>query len=316
MATTALTGALPALGPLAGMSPSERLQFQQVVMSVFAVASALAAVTIAQRRKALTERATLLAAERAARERAEEAIRLRDEFLTTAAHELRTPVAAAKAAAQLLMRRHARGDSAPDRLAITLAAIEEATDRLARLVSDLLDVSRIQGGQLRLTNEPVDLGELVQDQVQHTRELADEGHRFSVSTDNDCTVLGDAVRLRQVLAILLDNAVKYSPTGGAVTVAVQRQDGGALVTIRDEGMGFPPDRAHMLFQPFGRAPNADAGHLAGMGLGLYISRNIIERHGGRVWLESEGEQQGTTASLWLPLAGSERAAVAAGRSEA
>jgi signal transduction histidine kinase len=98
----------------------------------------------------------------------------------------------------------------------------------------------------------------------------------------------------------LDNALKYSPQGGAVRVVAREADGGVLVRVEDHGIGLPPGYEERIFEPFGRAPNAARSNLPGMGLGLYICRNIVERHGGRIWAESSGEHAGATFAFWLP----------------
>jgi signal transduction histidine kinase len=115
-------------------------------------------------------------------------------------------------------------------------------------------------------------------------------------------IQGDADRLEQVITNLLDNAIKYSPEGGAVSVELGRIGGEIRVAVRDQGIGLPPDASETIFKPFGRAPNASSRNLPGMGLGLYICRNIVERHGGRVTASSPGEGLGTTFELVLPYA--------------
>ena len=112
----------------------------------------------------------------------------------------------------------------------------------------------------------------------------------------------DPDRLDQVLANLLENAAKYSPGGGPIEVAVGAEDGGVLLRVKDAGIGLPPGATETIFTPFGRAANATARRIPGLGLGLVICRDIAARHGGRLWAESAGEGQGTTMHLWLPIA--------------
>jgi PAS domain S-box-containing protein len=258
---------------------------------------------ISARTAAEAERERLLAAERAARAEAEAALRARDTFLSIAAHELRTPVTGLKAGVQLLARRQARGALDPARLERMLTTLNEAADRLARLVDDLLDVARTRTGQLPLDPRPLDLDALAAAAVERARERLDGRHRLTLAAPaGPVPIAGDADRLDQVLANLLDNAVKYSPDGGEVAVCVRPDGAGACVSVRDAGIGLPAGAAEAIFAPFGRAANAAANHLPGMGLGLYISRGIVERHGGRIWAESAGEGRGTTVTLWLPAA--------------
>ncbi|MGH9175699.1 MAG: sensor histidine kinase, partial [Vicinamibacterales bacterium] len=142
---------------------------------------------------------------------------------------------------------------------------------------------------------------IVEAGVNRLRDHLDSRHRVIVSPTSDIPPLPlDADRIDQVVANLLDNAVKYSPTGGDISVAVEHDDSGASVTIRDAGIGLPPGAEQAIFEPFGRAANAAHHSLPGMGLGLYICRNIVELHGGWIRAESPGEGQGATLRFWLP----------------
>ncbi|HLH25328.1 MAG TPA: cache domain-containing protein [Chloroflexota bacterium] len=238
---------------------------------------------------------------------AQEAVRARDEFLSIASHELRTPLAGVKGFAQVLQAAQARGQLVPDQLARGLQRIDEASNRLNDLIQDLLDVSRIRMGQLLLRPHPLDLAVLLREVTSRFGEQLDGRHRLVVDLAVEpCTIVADAHRIEQILTNLLDNAAKYSPQGGQVHVRLLPSDGGVLVQVQDAGIGLPGESVDSVFEPFGRAPNAARRHIPGMGLGLYICREIAQRHGGRIWAESRGEDQGTTFSLWLP-----RAAVAA-----
>ena len=193
------------------------------------------------------------ARERAAREAAEEAVRVRDFFLTVAAHELKTPVTALKSAAQLLQRRGERGLLPPERLASGLGVIVRSADRLATLINDLLDVSRLRAGQLRIARAPVDLLALLREAVDRAGEHHGETHRITLDAPPRLgPVPGDAVRLDQVLTNLLDNAAKYSPRGGVIAVAAGEDRWRVRVTVRDEGIGLPPGSEEAIFAPFGR----------------------------------------------------------------
>ena len=248
----------------------------------------------------ITERARLLARERVARSEAEDALRIRDEFLSIASHELRNPVAAAKGSAQLLLRSLRRGTDDPGRTERGLGAVVAATDRLAVLIDDLLDVSRLRSGQFPMRPRPTDLAALVREAVA-SASAAGEGHRLNTEgTGAPCVVTIDPDRIRQVVGNLLDNAVKYSPAGGEVCVLLSCAPEGATLRVVDRGIGLPPGTEDRIFEPFGRAANAAASNLPGMGLGLYICRRIAEAHGGSLRAESPGEGMGTTMTLRLP----------------
>jgi len=259
---------------------------------------------ITARKEAEAERERLLVAERTAREAAEEAVQARDTFLSIAAHELRTPLTGLKGGAQLLLRRQARGQLDPDRLRAGLDDLNRAIDRLTVLTDDLLDVARLRTGQMPLVPRPTDLAALAGEVLHRAHDRADDGHQLLLEVPHDLpTVLADVGRVDQVLTNLLDNAIKYSPTGGTIVVALRAADTEVATSVRDAGIGLPPDAAEAIFAPFVRAENAAASNLPGMGLGLYICRNIVERHGSWVRAESAGERAGTTVTFWIPLAG-------------
>ncbi len=261
------------------------------------------AIETTPRTRAVAEREGLLAAERAARAGAEEAVRARDTFLSIAAHELKTPLTSLRGGAQLLARQQARGLLDPARLATGLDALVRATDRLAALIDDLLDVAHLRTGRLPLALRPVDLVALVGAAVAQARERA-EGHRLTLAAPADLPpLLADPGRVEQVLTNVLDNALKYSPGGGAVAVTVAAAGAGATVAVRDAGIGLPPGAAEAIFAPFGRAANAATSNLPGMGLGLAICRDIVARHGGWIRAASDGEGRGATVAFWLPTAG-------------
>jgi len=184
-------------------------------------------------KEAGAERERLLAAEREAREAAEAAVRARDTFLSIAAHELRTPLTALKGTVQLLRRQQARGTLGPDRLAAALATLDRSADRLVALTDDLLDVARLRTGHLRLVVRPIDLAALVGAAVGQARERAGDGHRLTLDAPAALPpVLADAGRVEQVLTNLLDNALKYAPTGGVVAVTVRAEGAGVAVAVR------------------------------------------------------------------------------------
>jgi PAS domain S-box-containing protein len=235
---------------------------------------------------------------------AQAAVRARDQFLSIAAHELRTPVASIKGYAQMLLRGHRKGKLSDDRLARSLETIDAATDRLSLLTSDLLDVSRIRLGQLPLRPRLVDLAALVNDLAGRYAETLGEQHPIQTATpETPCLAVADPDRLEQVLANLIDNAAKYSPAGGPIRLTAAEQGDGARIEVRDAGIGLPPEETGSVFEPFARATNALEHNLPGLGLGLYICRGIVERHHGRIWATSEGNGRGTTFAVWLPKPG-------------
>lgn len=235
---------------------------------------------------------------------AQNALAARDRFVSIASHELRTPIARVKGYAEMLLAAHGDGDLNNEMLVRSLKRIEHASDRLAALVRDLLDVSKITAGALPLRLRPVELTDLVRDVVSRYHEQmklsGTAGHLLLDIVGTSGTIAGDPDRLEQVLTNLLDNALKYSPDGAELRVRVQPKARGTLVEVQDHGIGLPPEAAERIFEPFSRAANAEDRQIAGMGLGLYICRNIVEQHHGRIWASSSGEGSGTLLSVWLP----------------
>jgi signal transduction histidine kinase len=256
----------------------------------------------------LAERAALAIGNARLYRQAQEAIRARDEFLSIASHELRTPVTSIKGFAQVALRAHEMGRLDEERLVKSLTSINRVSDRLAKLVEDLLDVSRLRTERLRLTPERVDLAAFVNGFVTRYSDQIDGAHRIRGDVPRSCVVAADPLRLEQVLLNLLDNAVKYSPGGGEISVKVRRRGAEGVVSVTDRGVGIPSEAIRTIFEPFGRAVNAERLAIPGMGLGLYICRSIVERLGGRIWAESGGEAAGATVSISLPRRVRQRAA--------
>ena len=261
-------------------------------------------VGIAKVTRDLTER-RLAEEERVQRLAAEEAVRARDAFLTIAAHELRTPVTGLWGTVQMLQREQARGQIDAARLAGHVERLGRTTKRLATMVDELLDVVRLRADELALVRVPFDLAALVGEAVADARAVLPARLRLDLQVEEGLPPMaGDTARLGQIFANLLENAAKYSPEGGTIAVALRAATGGAQLSVRDEGIGLPPGSAETIFAPFARATNALAYQVPGIGLGLHICRGIADRHGGRLWAESDGEGRGTTFHLWLPAAGS------------
>lgn len=221
-----------------------------------------------------------LATERSARVAAEAGVRAREAFLSIATHELRTPVTSIKGYAQLALR---AVDHDPARLRQTLETLDGQTDRLSRLITQLLDVSQIEAGRLRLEPERIDLGLLVLTLVDSTRAQATP-HEWDVDVPTDLYVTADPGRTEQVVSNLLENAVRYSPDGGTIGVRLRRDGAAVRLEVSDTGMGIPPTELDKVFERFYQA-HSDRNY-GGMGLGLYISREIVERHGGTISVTS------------------------------
>jgi signal transduction histidine kinase len=236
-----------------------------------------------------------------------EAERQKDEFLAIVSHELKTPLTPLKALAQLLrlrLRRH-REDGRPldlESLDVNLRTIERQVDRMAGLVNDLLEVSRAGQGRFELHADEFDLVPVVREVVQRYDEItAEDGrYRFSVDAPDSFVITGDAMRIEQAVTNLVGNAVKYSPAGGEVRVAVQPRDSGMVaIIVADEGIGISADELPSLGRPFARGSRR-ARTFSGVGIGLYLARLVAEGHGGSLVLESPGEDQGTTVTIQLP----------------
>ncbi|HEY0094214.1 MAG TPA: sensor histidine kinase, partial [Archangium sp.] len=232
-----------------------------------------------------------------------EAVRLREEFLSVASHELRTPLTPLKGFAALTLSRMEKAGDFPERERTlkALRSMARQTDRLTRLVDDLLDTSRIQAGRFELERARVDLVPLVREVLERFELRGQEGLRFFLESP-EMPVEGtwDGPRLEQVVTNLLSNAVRYSPQGGTVRVSFHLTPMDVELQVRDEGIGIPPESLAQLFQPFARASNATARHFGGLGLGLFICREIVQRHGGTIWAESPGAQQGSCFHVRLP----------------
>jgi signal transduction histidine kinase len=245
------------------------------------------------------ERARLLVLEQAARRQAEEANRTKDEFLATLSHELRTPLNAILGWVQVL--RTGKLDAAAGMRA--LETIERNARSQAQLIADLLDVSRIITGKLRLDFKPVELRRIIDSTLESVRPAADaKGILLDISVGPLASpVLGDADRLQQVIWNLLSNAIKFTPRGGRVEVRLREAGGSAVIGVSDTGIGIRPDFLPYVFDRFRQAEGSITRSHGGLGLGLSIVRHLIELHGGTAEVESAGEGQGAAFTVRLPL---------------
>lgn len=231
---------------------------------------------------------------------AQEALSIRDGFLSLASHELRTPLTSLKGNLELVQRRLQRGQGV-ESIAGPLERAALQTERLIGLVRDLLDVARISSGHLEIERAPVDLGALVSRIVELERST-EPGRTIVLEAPAVAVVIeADEARLEQVLVNLLENARKYSPEQQPVRVVVQARGGAAVVSVEDRGIGIPPEELERIFERFHRASNIDRRSFSGLGLGLHIARQIVEAHGGALSANST-PGQGSTFTLTLPLA--------------
>lgn len=230
----------------------------------------------------------------------------KDQFLDLVAHELKTPLTPLKTVAQLIRMRIRRALDGSRELDVrgldkSAAMIERQVDRMARLVTDLLEVARIARGRFGLDPGEFDVAHVARDVVREWAEATEEEpvrHRFELDAPQTAPLVGDKERVAHAIADLIGNAVKFSPSGGTVHVSVVAREGEATISVRDEGIGIPPSEIPVLGRaPFeGRERTKD---YAGLGMGLYLVREVAERHGGGLKLASEGEDRGTTATITL-----------------
>ena len=248
-----------------------------------------------------TERARLLANERAAREDAEMANRLKDEFLATLSHELRTPLTAVLGWARML--RSGQVDEAA--LERGLASIERNAAAQAHLVEDLLDVSRIVTGKMRLDVRPVDLPAVVESAVEAVRPAATAKQiRLGMTVDPGTGhVIGDPDRLQQIVWNLVSNSVKFTSREGHVDIAVAPRDSHVEIVVTDTGQGIAPDVVPHVFERFRQADSSTTRAHGGLGLGLALVKHLVELHGGSVVAQSAGPGQGATFTVRLPING-------------
>ncbi len=221
----------------------------------------------------------------------------KDDFINMASHELKTPITSMKLYIDILLRQLDRDKHAQAHK--LTKSIEYQTQRLQELVSDLLDVSRLQTGKLMFSKEEFRLDELITQTVEELQGITKQ-QKIVVTSSTPVKVIADRFRIYQVFTNLITNAVKYSEPGTEIRVSVKRSEGKALVSVQDQGMGIPKDQHKKIFDRLYQIRDEQGKSLSGLGMGLYIYQEIIRRHNGSIWVESE-VGKGSTFSFTLPL---------------
>lgn len=222
--------------------------------------------------------------------------RRRDDFISAASHELKTPISTQKIYGELLERLIDK--NADEEYKPYIRKINRQTEKLKKLVSDLLELSRVQTGRLSLNYEEFDIDELITEQVEDMQQVS--GHTLTCRTAAGIQLRGDKERIGQVLINLLSNAIKYAPVASEIIITSQVAEGSVVIAVRDFGIGIPKEYAKKVFERFFRGTGTDESTYPGMGIGLNFCKEIIERHGGNIWVESE-PGKGSTFALSLPL---------------
>jgi signal transduction histidine kinase len=232
-------------------------------------------------------------------EKLREADKRKDLFLATVAHELKHPLAPIRNVVEIMQLKHLTDKE----LHWSSGVIERQVGHLARLIDDLLDVSRIVRGKVELRRGRLAVSRIVADALELCRPQLDANrHALDVELPSEeLFVEGDATRLTQVIGNLLDNAAKYTPAGGHVAVTARREDGNAVICVRDDGIGIPEHLLERVFEPFARSDQPLAQSAGGMGIGLSVVRDLVELHGGSIAVRSAGPDRGCEFSVRLPL---------------
>lgn len=225
-------------------------------------------------------------------------LEMRKEFMAIASHELKTPVTSVKGFTQLLRRHFTKAGD--EQAASLLRQMETQLNKLTTLINDLLDITKLEAGLLHWENTPFDLGALVANKVEEATHTTKQ-HQIRVEGARDILVSGDPERIGQVLTNLLSNAIKYSPHAESVKVVLRAEKDAATVGVQDSGIGIAPEKQPHLFERFFRVNNPEHAMVPGLGLGLYISAEIVKRHGGRMWVESRLDV-GSTFFFTVPYA--------------
>jgi signal transduction histidine kinase len=262
-------------------------RFEQADRDVLNIFASQATTTIQQAR--------IASAMLAERQRLES---MQSSFVSIVSHELQTPVSIIKGYAGTLARPD--GPWSRDTVNRIAHTIEEECDRLYRLISDLLDISRIQAGRVAMSIGPVDLPDLAESLAERSRPRSTV-HQFATDFPEEFPIIrGDREKLRQALGNLVDNAIKYSPSGGTITLGGRVERDHVVLFVRDEGIGIEQDEHARVFERFHRVDTRLSRTTQGVGLGLYICRVIVEAHGGTIWVESDGSGRGSTFYIRLP----------------
>ncbi|MBA2393286.1 MAG: HAMP domain-containing histidine kinase [Ktedonobacteraceae bacterium] len=228
----------------------------------------------------------------------EEADQMKDQFLSIASHELKTPVTSIRGHAQLTIHRlNKQKNASPEmeEIGMALKKINDQTTRLTNLIDDLMDVSSIRAGKLELRKQKSDLRDICREAVEDEHLL--NGRPITLNMpERAVNVAVDRDRMAQVLLNLISNAIKYSPDGSPIEVILNERPSSALIQVKDSGKGIPKDQQTHIFEIFYRTPDAQTSSKRGLGLGLAISKNIVERHDGSIWCESEPGREALSSS--------------------
>lgn len=254
---------------------------------------------VSERRRTEREREKLLKSEQSARTEAENANRLKDEFLATVSHELRTPLNAILGWSAMLNR----GSLDQENTRSALEIIERNAKAQGELINDILDVSRIITGKLRIEAMRVELAPIIQTAVDTLRPAADaKSIKLEISLNSGGAVLGDSNRLQQIIWNLVSNAIKFTPDGGQIQISLMQAGSHLEIAVRDSGIGIDKEFLPFVFERFRQADSSTTRAEKGLGLGLAIVRHLVELHGGIVSAESDGSGKGATFTIRLPAA--------------
>ncbi len=261
------------------------------------------AMDVSHQQQLVQQRQAMLDRERTARSEAERLSRLKDDLIAVLSHELRTPLNAIMGWAHVLQRH-----SPPELLSKGLSAIERNVSIQARMISDILDMSRLNVGKLPLSRDLEEAGAIVRAAVAAVQAgVQDGGHRLALDLqDEQLLLMADSGRVQQVIWNLVGNAAKFSPKGSTITLSLRAQDGGARIEVQDQGQGIDPQFLPYIFERFTQSDASSNRQHGGLGLGLAIVKSLVEAHGGWVQVHSDGPGLGARIAFWLPGADAEQ----------